>query len=118
VVLVIDDEPAIGRVLARVLREHDVTVLTRAEEALALLAAGKRFDVILSDLVMPEMSGMALYQELKERYPDAARRVAFITGGAFSPDVSAFLDRVPNERMIKPLDAEMVRVLVRRLVEE
>jgi hypothetical protein len=63
------------------------------------------------------MSGMALYEELTQRYPDAARRVAFVTGGVFSPEVRAFLDRVPNERMTKPLDAESVRALVRRLID-
>jgi CheY-like chemotaxis protein len=118
VVLVVDDEPAVGKVLARVLRGHDVTVVTRAEDALALLAAGRHFDVILSDIMMPQMSGMAFYEELTQRYPDAARRVAFVTGGAFSPDVAAFLERVANERMTKPLDPESVRSLVRRLLGE
>jgi CheY-like chemotaxis protein len=115
-VLVVDDEPAVGKVLARILRDHDVTVVTKAEEALALLAASKHFDVILSDLMMPGMSGMAFYEELTQRYPDAARCVAFVTGGIFSPDVSAFLERIPNEHMAKPLNAESVRSLVRRLL--
>jgi len=117
-VLVVDDEPDLGRALARILREHDVTVVTKAEEALALLAAGKHFDVILSDLMMPEMSGMALYQELTRRYPDAARRVAFVTGGAFSPEMSAFLDRIPNEHVTKPIDVQSVRSLVRRVLDD
>jgi CheY-like chemotaxis protein len=116
VVLVVDDEPDVGKVLARILREHDVTVVTRAADALDLLAAGKHFDVFLSDLVMPEMSGMVFYEELIRRYPDAAKRVAFVTGGVFSPEVRAFLDRVPNECMTKPLDPGSVRLLVRRLM--
>jgi len=118
VVLVVDDEPLVGTVLARILRDHDVTVVTKAEEALALLAAGKHFDVILSDLMMPAMTGMAFYEELTRRYPDAARRVAFVTGGVFSPEVRAFLDSVPNEHLAKPLNAESVRSLVRRLIDQ
>ncbi len=117
VVLIVDDEPDVGKVLARVLRDHDVTVVTAAKEALALLAAGRHFDVILSDIMMPGMSGMGLYEELTRRYPDAVTRVAFVTGGSLSQDVSAFLDRVPNERLMKPLDAESVRSLVRRLID-
>jgi CheY-like chemotaxis protein len=105
-------------VLARVLRDHDVTVVTKAEEALALLSAGQRFDVILSDLMMPEMSGMALYEELTQRYPDAAKRVAFVTGGVFSEEMVAFLDRVPNQRISKPLNPASVRSLVLRLIDE
>jgi len=117
VVLIVDDEPEVGKVLARVLRDHDVTVVTEAKEALALLAAGKQFDAILSDLMMPGMSGMALYEELTRRYPDAATRVAFVTGGSSSLDVTAFLDRVANERLMKPLDAGSVRALVQRLID-
>ena len=62
-VLVVDDEPAMGRALQRTLREHlDVVALTSAREAHALIAGGERFEVILSDVMMPEMSGMDLHQ--------------------------------------------------------
>jgi CheY-like chemotaxis protein len=115
-VLIVDDEPMVGASLARLLRGHDVTVLTRASEALALLAAGRSFDLILSDLMMPEMSGVELYQQLEELFPDAAPRVVFVTGGAFSPAARAFLDRVANERLNKPVDAQVLRALVRRRI--
>ena len=117
VVLIVDDEPAVGIVLGRVLRDHDVTVVTKAADALALLESGKHFDVILSDLMMPEMSGMDLYDELTKRVPDAAQRVVFISGGACTPAASAFLDRVANERMEKPFDTKSVRALVQRFVK-
>ncbi len=117
-VLVVDDEPMVGSIFARILRDHDVTVVTTGQEALALLDAGKHFDAVVSDLIMPEMSGMAFYEQLAQRHPDVARRVAFVTGGVFSADVSAFLDRVPNPRVAKPLKPESVRALVRRLLGE
>ncbi len=112
--LIVDDEPLIGASLARLLRRHDVTVLTRASEALALIAAGKCFDLILSDLMMPEMSGAEFYEQLVARFPDVAPRVVFVTGGAFSPSARAFLDRVANERLNKPVDAQVLRALVQR----
>lgn len=115
-VLVVDDEPSVGAVLARVLREHDVTVLSAAGEALELVQAGKHFDVIFSDLMMPEMSGIDFYEQLEQRFPDAARRVVFVSGGAFTPRASAFLDRVTNPRIEKPFDARAVRKLVEQLV--
>jgi len=113
-VLVLDDEPAIGTVLRRFLRDHDVTALTKATDALDLLASGRRFDVILSDLMMPGMSGMDFYDEVVRRFPDAAARVVFVSGGAFTAATNAFLDRITNERLDKPFDAKAVRELVQR----
>ena len=112
-VLVIDDEPEVGVALRRLLHEHEVTVTTTAREALGLIAEGRRFDVILSDLMMPQMSGMDLHDELARLSPSDAARMVFVTGGAFTPAAMAFLARVPNERLVKPFTAEAVRDLVR-----
>lgn len=116
-VLVVDDEPAIGTVLRRVLRHHEVTAVTSAKEALELLSSGKHFDVIFSDLMMPEMSGMDFYAELKLSFPESARRVIFVSGGAFTPAAKAFLDGVPNHRIEKPFDARSLRDAVQRSVQ-
>lgn len=116
-VLVIDDEPAIGSSIRRILRDHDVTVVTSAQDALDLLAAGKDFDVVLSDLMMPGMTGMDLYRVLGRRHPTVAPKVVFITGGAFTSEANAFLDGVANERMTKPIDTAKLRNLVDRFVE-
>jgi two-component system cell cycle sensor histidine kinase/response regulator CckA len=115
-VLVVDDEPAVGNVLRRLLRDHQVTVMTTAKQALELLFAGSQFDVILSDLMMPEMSGMDFYDELLLHFPEAARRVIFVSGGAFTPTANAFLDRVSNERIDKPFDSQRVRDIVQRSI--
>ena len=116
-VLLVDDEPAMGTVLRRVLREHDVTAVTSARSALELLAAGQRFDIILSDLMMPEVSGMDFYDEVSRRFPEVVGRLVFVSGGAFTPVANAFLDRVTNERIEKPFDASILRELVRRFAE-
>jgi len=116
-VLIVDDERAVGVALGRALREHDVTVVTSAKEALDLIVSKRPFDVILSDLMMPGMSGMDLYDELAGRYPQVAERMVFITGGAFTPDGIAFLERVPNQRLEKPFDAATVRTLVQQFGE-
>ena len=68
--LVVDDEPALTRVLDRALsKHHDVDAVTSARDALARIEAGERFDVIVSDLMMPEMTGMALYEEIRRSRP-------------------------------------------------
>jgi PAS domain S-box-containing protein len=115
-VLVVDDEPSIGIVVRRVLRDHQVKVVTAAKQALELLESGERFDVILSDLMMPEMSGMDFYDELTRRFPEAAGRVVFLSGGAFTPRAHAFLDRVTNPRLEKPFEPRLLRELVQGLV--
>jgi CheY-like chemotaxis protein len=115
-VLVVDDEPAVGSVLRRVLREHQVTVVTQAKQALELLSLGEKFDVILSDLMMPEMSGMEFYDEVLQRFPALAPRMVFVSGGAFTPVADAFLERVSNELIDKPFDAHRVREIVARLM--
>jgi PAS domain S-box-containing protein len=118
-ILVIDDEPMIGASIRRTLsNEHEVVAITRAAEALSRLTAGERFDVLISDLMMPEMTGMELYDELTRRWPEVAERVVFLTGGAFTPRAREFLERVPNRRMDKPFDATLLRALVREMVCE
>jgi signal transduction histidine kinase len=112
-VLVVDDEPAIGRALQRVLREHlDVLALTSAKEALARITAGERFEAILSDVMMPEVTGMDLYQSLLRIAPDQAERMIFVTGGAFTTAAREFLDNVPNPRIEKPVEATNLLAIV------
>jgi PAS domain S-box-containing protein len=108
-VLVVDDEPLIGRALGRSLPQHDVRAVTRAREALDAVLAGDCFDVILCDLLMPGMTGMDLHDALSSAAPDQARRMVFMTGGAFTDRARAFLERVPNPSLAKPLD--MVELL-------
>jgi PAS domain S-box-containing protein len=116
-VLVVDDEPAIGVALRRILKDHDVTVVTSATSALELFTAGKTFDVILSDLTMPGKSGIDLYNELARKAPKQAARIVFISGGAFTSAATAFLERVPNELVDKPFNAEAVRSLVQTFIQ-
>jgi CheY-like chemotaxis protein len=115
-ILIIDDESAMGAALGHMLRDHDVTVVTTAKDALELLVSNRSFDLVLSDLMMPEMSGMDLYEELVRRGSKTAARMVFITGGAFTQAAKKFLDRVPNARIEKPFGVTTLRQLVRKMV--
>jgi CheY-like chemotaxis protein/anti-sigma regulatory factor (Ser/Thr protein kinase) len=116
-ILVVDDEPMIGMAIRRTLqREHEVVVLTSAREAHARLTGGERFDVILCDVMMPEMSGMDLHQELESHAPELAERFVFLTGGAFTTNARAFLSRVSNHRLEKPFSSQELRGLVQLLL--
>ena len=115
-ILVIDDEPSLGRALTRMLaHEHEVVVVQSGREGLArLLEEDEWFDPVLCDLMMPDMSGIELYEELLETRPHIAERIIFMTGGAFTPRAREFLERVPNIRLEKPFDLETLREAVRR----
>jgi PAS domain S-box-containing protein len=111
-ILVIDDEPMVGRAITRMLvPPHRVVFVGSAAEALALLATGS-FDTILCDLMMPDMTGMALYERLRVEAPAHAARMVFLTGGAFTPEASDFLGRVPNARLEKPFTPAHLRAAV------
>jgi CheY-like chemotaxis protein len=112
-VLVVDDDVLVGSGLARALSDiADMTVLTDAQACVARLAGGERWDVILCDLMMPEMSGMDLYREALAVAPDAVTRMIFMTAGAFTPRARAFLDGVSNRCLEKPFDMAKLRSLV------
>jgi CheY-like chemotaxis protein/two-component sensor histidine kinase len=111
-ILVIDDEPIVGRAVRRVLQPaHEVTAVTSARAALDLFAAGERFDLILCDLMMPQMTGMELYDHLRASAPEIAARMVFLTGGAFTPAARAFVARIGNLCFEKPFDAAQLREL-------
>jgi signal transduction histidine kinase len=112
-ILVVDDEPTIARVVQRILAtEHEVIALTSADEALKRIAGGEQFDVILSDLMMPEMTGMDLHDALSRISPSLAERMIFLTGGAFTTRARDFLGATPNQWIEKPFTTGHLRTLV------
>jgi CheY-like chemotaxis protein len=81
-----------------------------------LLGTEPEFDVVLCDLMMPEMSGMDLHSKLVDVAPAIAERMIFLTGGAFSSRAAQFLDRVSNTRLDKPFDPTLLRKAVAKAI--
>ncbi len=77
--------------------------ITEAPDGLSRIESGERFDVILCDVMMPEMSGVEFYQKLQAIAPEQAARVVFVTGGVFSPEARAFLDAGKHRVIEKPV---------------
>jgi signal transduction histidine kinase len=116
-VLVVDDEPMIVASLRRTLsHEHEVAVASGGRQAWDMLVNGERFDVVLCDLMMPEMTGMDLYEHVGELDPCQRDRMLFLTGGAFTPRAQSFLESIPNPRIEKPFDGPTLCALVRSLM--
>jgi signal transduction histidine kinase len=109
-VLVVDDEPLVGAAVRRDLApEHDVDVVTSGAEALARVRGGERFDLVLCDVVMPQMTGPQLAAELERAAPDQAERLLFMTGGAFTDGTERFVEQHAARVLEKPVDRETLR---------
>jgi CheY-like chemotaxis protein len=101
--LVIDDEKFLLDTLVRVLEEdYEVTTAHGGHQALELLQSGERFDLILSDLLMPGVTGMDLFAELEKHHPAHASRIVFMTGGAFTARAQRFLAGGQHAVLEKP----------------
>jgi signal transduction histidine kinase len=112
-VLVLDDEASIGKAVARIFSdEHTVVALQSADQAIDRIKSGERFDVILCDLLMPQMTGMDFHEVLQQLDPTQARNIIYLTGGAFTDRARAFLAEVPNQRIEKPFDPIHLRSLI------
>ena len=113
-ILVVDDEPAVGRALQRTLRGHQVTLALSGREAMGYLRSPDSFDIIFCDLMMAEVSGMELYEHVRQTTGQHTR-FAFVTGGAFTPQAKEFLATIPNPILEKPFDVDEIHDLIRNV---
>ena len=117
-VLVVDDDvkllASIGRTLKK---EHEVSLASSPTDALALLEQGQRFDVILCDLMMPEITGMELFDLVEARIPEQARHMLFMTGGTFTEEASKFLERSSIRWLEKPFETAELRRQIHAIAE-
>lgn len=111
-VLIIDDDPLVASSLRRLLASREVQIADSGRRGIEMLRQDDAFEVVLCDLMMPEISGMDVYETVLEERPDLADRFIFMTGGAFTERARAFLERVPNPRLEKPFDGKTLRMLV------
>lgn len=112
-VLVVDDESIIAQLIADVLGGEGYDVDTAPHGVAALERLERRtYDVVLSDLRMPELDGLGLFREIEQRYPDLLHRFVFITGTSEHADYQGFIDDVKVPVLTKPFDmADLVRVV-------
>jgi CheY-like chemotaxis protein len=106
-ILVVDDETEVLRYLNELLesRGYEVVALVSPMEALQQ-ARIQKFDALVLDLYMPEMSGMLLYAKLRVFDPELARRTVFVSGYVAREELRAKLNAAPNylEKPFKPED--------------
>ncbi len=110
-VLVVDDEPVIGALVRRALVGHDVYIINSGRDAIEL-AQELEFDALICDLVMPDVSGVQVYEQLQVLRPAMVPRIIFLTAGAFSGADRAFLDQIDNQVLDKPFEFSDLRQAV------
>jgi signal transduction histidine kinase/ActR/RegA family two-component response regulator len=114
-ILIIDDETLAAKALGRVLRDHKVEIADHAPTGLAL-ALSKHYDVIFCDLMMPELSGMAVHAAVEREKPEVAQKMVFITGGTFTEEARNFASHHGARCLFKPFDSALVKAAVERLL--
>jgi signal transduction histidine kinase len=103
-ILVVDDEPSLLAVLERGLTRlgHQVTTARDGADALRLVNVHE-FDAIVSDLMMPNITGMALADAIAHQHPWLRERMVIMTGGAVTPEDAQFLARSDIVVVEKPV---------------
>lgn len=112
-VLVVDDEAAVRETLTDILEGagHRVALAASGREAIERMNAA-HYDVILTDVRMPDVDGRALYLEIEQRWPEQARRVVFVTGDTLTSTPHEFAEKCGCPVIEKPFLPSEVRLVV------
>ena len=116
-VLVVEDDVPIGRMLASILADEGY-VVDLASDGLTALGKieAREYDLILTDLRMPELDGVGLYRELERRQPEVLRRVIVITGTSGHPEYESFLEETQVPYLEKPFSLQALQAITRRVL--
>ena len=117
-ILIVDDEPTLAAALRRLLvAKYQVFTATRSPDVLEALKSGERWDLIISDLMMPELTGMDLYEAVRQLDTDQAERFLFMTGGALTTRAAQFIAAQRGRTLDKPCDPARLRASVEAVLE-
>jgi CheY-like chemotaxis protein len=114
-ILLAEDDRAVREFVSRALRQdgHDVTAVGDGQQALTALEKG-RFDMLLADIVMPQLDGIALALKAAKEYPELP--VLLMTGYAAERQRAHNLDALSQDVISKPFTLQEIRDAVRRML--
>lgn len=111
-VLIVEDDRTVSVALRRLLhRTHEVELAKDGREALEIIQRGERFHAIVSDVAMPQMTGIELYQHVAREAPEQARGFVFLTGGVQGATARA-LRQTGAPHLEKPVDIDELRQML------
>jgi CheY-like chemotaxis protein len=110
--LVVDDEPAVAESLSDILRHagYRIDIAENGEAGLARVRSAD-YDVIFSDVHMPDMDGLVFYRNLKEMKPELAGRLVLVTGDMLGSGIRSFIEETGLPFLEKPFMPAEVRRL-------
>jgi PAS domain S-box-containing protein len=111
-VLIIDDEVLVRAAMKRLLCAHEVVAVSSGKEAQELLEHDRNFDLILCDLMMPGVTGADVHRWLLARDAPLAKRIVFITGGAFGAVAAEAVSESGNLKLQKPFENDALAQVV------
>ncbi|GIO95301.1 hypothetical protein J14TS5_03870 [Paenibacillus lautus] len=116
--LIVDDDPVNLKVIHHLLENegYQIVTVTRAEEALQLLEQGE-WDLIISDVMMPQMSGYELSRTIRQRYMISELPILLLTARNRPEDIHMGFISGANDYLIKPVDHLELKTRVRALLE-
>jgi signal transduction histidine kinase/ActR/RegA family two-component response regulator len=117
-VLLVDDEEGLRRAVVTFLKRRGMHVIAVEDggDALRVLRR-ERFDVIVSDVRMPGMSGGEFLERLRREHPAMVNRLIFTTGDTFADDTSSLLRDSGLPSLVKPYDFAKLESVLRRVAE-
>jgi DNA-binding NtrC family response regulator len=116
-ILIIDDEIFILKSLARILEnDYDVITALGGNAALQILKTNHHFDLILSDISMPDTNGVELYKIISHDYPGLENKIIFMTGFAYTDDIIDFLEKIKTPFLAKPFEIETLSLTIKEFL--
>ncbi|MDO8476105.1 MAG: response regulator [Candidatus Rokubacteria bacterium] len=116
-ILLVDDDPMITQLITDMLSLDGYEVET-APNGVAALAKieGRRYDLILTDLHMPELDGAGLYRELAKRQTHPPQKIIFLTGTAGTSEAHRLVQETGLPLLRKPFNVVELLELVRKVL--
>jgi DNA-binding response OmpR family regulator len=114
-VLLLEDEPVIGRVLDRVLGADGfkVDIALNGLVAKEKINSENNYDILIFDIRTPVINGIQLYEYLEKERPELTGKVIFTTGDCLNVKTKAFLDRVNRPYLAKPYSPTQIKSFIK-----
>ena len=116
-ILIVDDDPAIVRSTRRILeKQYDILASTSAKEALQIINSGRKIDVILLDIFMPETNGLEMAKMLKKQNASIEKNIIFITGGSADRETMQYVAESNIAIFEKPINLNNLKEKIDNII--
>jgi len=117
-ILLVEDEPVVGRLFKRILNSEGFDVDFVQDGRIAVETVNNNhYDLCISDIRLPGLNGIQLYEQLKANHPQLSLKVIFITGDTMNANIQLFLQESGMPWLVKPFNPEELVIIVKRLLK-